>query len=196
MQFTGKRFQPVYDLTIGGEFGVRMINLVRKQIRLQIWDTAGQESFRSITRSYYRGAAGALLIYDVTRREIYTHSNSWLEDAQQHSISNRVITLIGNKCDLDARRSLEVEEGKASARELDLLFMESSAKMAVNVEEAFVSTALAVYEHLQDGVLDLNKDSAVVKVGPHQSFANHRGPYDAVGGSGAARTGGSCRGCR
>ena len=67
LQFTDKRFQPVHDLTIGVEFGARMITIDGRQIKLQIWDTAGQESFRSITRSYYRGAAGALLVYDITR---------------------------------------------------------------------------------------------------------------------------------
>jgi Ras-related protein Rab-2A len=67
LQFTDKRFQQVHDLTIGVEFGARMITIDNKQIKLQIWDTAGQESFRSITRSYYRGAAGALLVYDITR---------------------------------------------------------------------------------------------------------------------------------
>ncbi|XP_026516720.1 ras-related protein Rab-14-like isoform X2 [Terrapene carolina triunguis] len=74
-----------------------MINIDSKQIKLQIWDTAGQESFRSITRSYYRGAAGALLVYDITRRETFNHLTSWLEDARQHSSSNMVIMLIGNK---------------------------------------------------------------------------------------------------
>jgi GTPase SAR1 family protein len=67
LQFTDKRFQPVHDLTIGVEFGARMVTIDGKQIKLQIWDTAGQESFRCITRSYYRGAAGALLVYDITR---------------------------------------------------------------------------------------------------------------------------------
>merc|ERR1712222_281916 len=67
LQFTDKRFQPVHDLTIGVEFGSRTISIDDNQIKLQIWDTAGQEKFRSITRSYYRGAAGALLVYDITR---------------------------------------------------------------------------------------------------------------------------------
>merc|ERR1712214_167019 len=80
LQFTDKRFQPVHDLTIGVEFGARMINIEGKQIKLQIWDTAGQESFRSITRSYYRGAAGALLVYDITRRDTFNHLTTWLED--------------------------------------------------------------------------------------------------------------------
>ena len=107
LQFTDKRFQPVHDLTIGVEFGARMITIDGKQIKLQIWDTAGQESFRSITRSYYRGAAGALLVYDITRRETFNHLTTWLDDARQHSSSHMVIMLIGNKSDLDARRDVK-----------------------------------------------------------------------------------------
>lgn len=146
LQFTDKRFQPVHDLTIGVEFGARMVNIDGKQIKLQIWDTnsepepsylqAGQESFRSITRSYYRGAAGALLVYDITRRETFNHLTSWLEDARQHSSSNMVIMLIGNKSDLESRRDVKREEGEAFAREHGLIFMETSAKTACNVEEA------------------------------------------------------------
>ena len=103
--------QPVHDLTIGVEFGARMVNIDNKQIKLQIWDTAGQESFRSITRSYYRGAAGALLVYDITRRETFDHLASWLEDARQHANPNMTIMLIGNKSDLNVsyfERSLAV----------------------------------------------------------------------------------------
>ena len=77
LQFTDKRFQPVQDLTIGVEFGALMVNNDGKQIKLQIWDTAGQESFHSITRSYYRGAAGALLVYDISRCETFNHLTSW-----------------------------------------------------------------------------------------------------------------------
>ncbi|VDN53337.1 unnamed protein product [Dracunculus medinensis] len=138
LQFTDKRFQPVHDLTIGVEFGARMINIDSKQIKLQIWDTAGQESFRSITRSYYRGAAGALLVYDITRRDTFNHLTSWLEDARQHSNSNMVIMLIGNKSDLEARREVKKEEGEAFAHEHGLIFMETSAKTAANVEEKFI----------------------------------------------------------
>ena len=109
LQFTDKRFQQVHDLTIGVEFGARMITIDNKQIKLQIWDTAGQESFRSITRSYYRGAAGALLVYDITRRETFNHLTSWLDDARQHSNSNMTIMLIGNKSDLEHRRASHLD---------------------------------------------------------------------------------------
>lgn len=119
---------------------------------------AGQEAFRSITRSYYRGAAGALLVYDITRRETFNHLTTWLEDARQHSNSNMVIMLIGNKSDLDARREVKREEGEAFAREHGLVFMETSAKTAANVEEAFINTAKEIYEKIQEGVFDINNE--------------------------------------
>uniref|UniRef100_A0A8C5MA87 RAB2A, member RAS oncogene family n=1 Tax=Leptobrachium leishanense TaxID=445787 RepID=A0A8C5MA87_9ANUR len=158
LQFTDKRFQPVHDLTIGVEFGARMITIDGKQIKLQIWDTAGQESFRSITRSYYRGAAGALLVYDITRRDTFNHLTTWLEDARQHSNSNMVIMLIANKSDLESRREVKKEEGEAFAREHGLVFMETSAKTASNVEEAFINTAKEIYEKIQEGVFDINNE--------------------------------------
>jgi Ras-related protein Rab-2A len=169
LQFTDKRFQPVHDLTIGVEFGARMITIDGKQIKLQIWDTAGQESFRPITRSYYRGAAGALLVYDITQRHTFNHLTSWLEDARQHSNSNMVIMLIGNKCDLFARREVQKEEGEAFAREHGLIFMETSAKTAANVEEAFINTAREIYTKIQEGVFDPTNEVNGIKIGPQNT---------------------------
>lgn len=165
LQFTDKRFQPVHDLTIGVEFGAKMVTIDSKAIKLQIWDTAGQESFRSITRSYYRGAAGALLVYDITRRETFDHLASWLEDARQHANSNMTIMLIGNKADLNHRRQVSTEEGEQFAKENGLIFMETSAKTAANVEEAFVGTATKIYEKIQEGVFDVSNESYGIKVG-------------------------------
>ncbi|RVW78614.1 Cytochrome P450 724B1 [Vitis vinifera] len=122
LQFTDKRFQPVHDLTIGVEFGARMVTIDGRPIKLQIWDTAGQESFRSITRSYYRGAAGALLVYDITRwafiktaarilqniqEGVFDLSNEWvhsnvtdqnsqLSTTQSHKFPQVIIALHGN----------------------------------------------------------------------------------------------------
>jgi Ras-related protein Rab-2A len=166
LQFTDKRFQPVHDLTIGVEFGARMVNIDGKQIKLQIWDTAGQESFRSITRSYYRGAAGALLVYDITRRDTFNHLTTWLEDARSHSNPNMVIMLIGNKTDLDSKRAVTREEGEQFARDHGLFFMETSAKTAANVEEAFIETARQIYEKIQTGVYDIKNEMNGIKVGP------------------------------
>jgi len=189
LQFTDKRFQPVHDLTIGVEFGARMINIEGKQIKLQIWDTAGQEAFRSITRSYYRGAAGALLVYDITRRDTFNHLTTWLEDARQHSNSNMVIMLIGNKSDLEARRDVKKEGGEAFAREHGLIFMETSAKTAACVEEAFNNTAREIYDKIQEGVFDINNEANGIKIGPQHSPANPNMPAGNQGGSGS---GGCC----
>lgn len=165
LQFTDKRFQPVHDLTIGVEFGARMVTIDNRQIKLQIWDTAGQESFRSITRSYYRGAAGALLVYDITRRDTFKHLSRWLEEARQHSQSNMVIMLIGNKNDLEHRRQVTFDEGKAFADANGLIFMETSAKTAFNVEQAFINTAEKIHENIESGEIDVTNESHGIKVG-------------------------------
>merc|ERR1719369_2185903 len=134
---------------------------------LQIWDTAGQEAFRSITRSYYRGAAGALLVYDITRRDTFNHLTTWLEDARQHSNSNMVIMLIGNKSDLEARRDVKREEG-----------------------EAFINTAREIYDKIQEGVFDINNEANGIKIGPQHSPAGGNQPGQ--GGQGGMASGGCC----
>jgi len=165
LQFTDKRFQPVHDLTIGVEFGARMVNIDSKQIKLQIWDTAGQESFRSITRSYYRGAAGALLVYDISRRDTFAHLSRWLQEARQNGNDNMTIMLIGNKCDLEHRRQVSFDEGKKFADENGLMFLETSAKTAHNVEEAFLKPAQEIYSKIQKGIYDVSNEQYGIKVG-------------------------------
>jgi len=158
LQFTDKRFQPVHDLTIGVEFGARLINIEDQQIKLQIWDTAGQESFRSITRSYYRDAAGALLVYDITRRESFHHLGRWLEEARQNGNPNMTIMLIGNKSDLEHRRTVTTLDGARFAEENGLIFLETSAKSAANVEEAFIQTAVSIYGNIKEGLYDPTRE--------------------------------------
>jgi len=105
LQFTDNRFKQAHDLTIGVEFGARTLTIDKTtNIKLQIWDTAGQESFRSITRSYYRGAICSLLVYDVTRRVSFQNVVRWLEEMREHAYSKMLIILVGNKKDLDNQR--------------------------------------------------------------------------------------------
>jgi len=165
LQFTDKQFQPVHDLTIGVEFGARLITIDNNQIKLQIWDTAGQESFRSITRSYYRDAAGALLVYDITRRESFNHLGRWLEEARQNGNPNMTIMLIGNKSDLEHRRAVSTKEGEIFAQENGLIFLETSAKSAANVETAFIRTAENIYQKIKEGLYDPSREGNGVKLG-------------------------------
>jgi len=163
LQFTDKRFQPVHDLTIGVEFGSRTITIDDTQIKLQIWDTAGQEKFRSITRSYYRGAAGCLLVYDITRRETFEHLVSWLEDCRKYSNQNITIMLIGNKCDMESKRAVSRQEGEDFARKNNLTFLETSAKTAENVEQSFLESARRIYQTTEAQGLDWNQPSVIPK---------------------------------
>ncbi|URE25512.1 ras-related protein [Musa troglodytarum] len=150
LQFKEKRFQPANGSTTNVEFAAKMITINDEPIKLKIWDTVGLETFRSITRSYYRDSAGALLVYDITRRETFNHLGSWLEDAREHAGANVTIMLIGNKCDLARRRAVNTEEGEQFAEEHGLFFMETSAKTARNVEAAFINTAAAIRENIED----------------------------------------------
>lgn len=165
LQFTDNRFRPDHDLTIGIEFGARLITVDGKAIKLQIWDTAGQESFRSITRAYYRGATGALLVYDISRRDTFNHLARWLEEARQNANPNMVIMLIGNKSDLEDGREVAYEEGARFAQENGLIFLETSAKTAANVEEAFLRTTRKIHECIAAGAYDLNSEAHGIKVG-------------------------------
>ncbi|KAI8329463.1 ras family-domain-containing protein [Chlamydoabsidia padenii] len=159
---------PAHDLTIGVGFGTKFINVNDQQIKLQIWDTAGQESFRTITRSYYRGAAGALLVYDITRRDSFENLSTWLQDVREHANPNTVIMVIGNKSDLESKRQVSREEGERFAKENDLFFLEASAKSADNVEEAFVKTAQTIQQKISSGAYDLTSESNGIKLAPSQ----------------------------
>ncbi|XP_015112525.1 ras-related protein Rab-14 [Diachasma alloeum] len=167
-QFTEKKFMADCPHTIGVEFGTRIIEVNGQKIKLQIWDTAGQERFRAVTRSYYRGAAGALMVYDITRRSTYNHLSSWLTDTRNLTNPSTVIFLIGNKSDLEGQRDVTYEEAKQFADENGLMFVEASAKTGHNVEEAFLDTAKKIFQSIRDGRLDLNAAESGVQHNPSQ----------------------------
>uniref|UniRef100_A0A0N4ZTL3 Ras-related protein Rab-14 n=1 Tax=Parastrongyloides trichosuri TaxID=131310 RepID=A0A0N4ZTL3_PARTI len=168
-QFTEKKFMSDCPHTIGVEFFTRIIEVSGQKIKLQLWDTAGQERFRAVTRSYYRGAAGAIMVYDVTRRSTFNHLSSWLQDAKNLTNPNTVIFLIGNKCDLEEQREVTYEEGQQFAEENGLTFLECSAKTGSNVEDVFLDTARKIFQNIQDGSLDLNKADSGVQ--PRQNLS-------------------------
>eukprot|EP00761_Pharyngomonas_kirbyi_P012686 gb/GECH01012713.1/.p1 GENE.gb/GECH01012713.1/~~gb/GECH01012713.1/.p1 ORF type:complete len:204 (+),score=31.98 gb/GECH01012713.1/:1-612(+) len=155
-QFTENKFLQESCHTIGVEFGTKVVDVNGQHIKLQIWDTAGQERFRAVTRSYYRGAAGALLVYDITRRSTYNHLTSWLNDAKSLTNPKTVFVLIGNKLDRAKDREVSYEEAQTFAEENGLMYIESSAKTGENVEDSFMQTARNIYENIESGVLDPN----------------------------------------
>jgi Ras-related protein Rab-11A len=123
--------------TIGVEFMTKMSEVDGSNFKVQIWDTAGKERFRAITRSIYHGAKGALVVFDITNRESFDHVATWLEELKQQLPSPAPIFLVGNKCDLEHAREVKRETAEAFALEHNVCYLETSAKDDVNVGRAF-----------------------------------------------------------
>jgi len=152
-RFTDNKYKADSTHTIGVEFGSKIIEVGGKFIKLQIWDTAGQERFRSVTRSYYRGAAGCVLAYDITSRDSYNHLTSWLNDARALATPELVIVLVGNKIDLQEEREVTFLEASRFAQENDVMFLETSAKSGENVEEVFLKCAKTILNKVDSGII-------------------------------------------
>eukprot|EP00056_Hartaetosiga_gracilis_P007191 m.105346 g.105346 ORF g.105346 m.105346 type:complete len:268 (-) comp12652_c0_seq22:1762-2565(-) len=144
-RFTRNEFNLDSKSTIGVEFATRSIEVDGKTIKAQIWDTAGQERYRAITSAYYRGAVGALLVYDIAKYQTFENAAKWLKELRDHADTNIVIMLVGNKSDLKHLRAVPTEEAKKFAEEHDLTFIETSALDSTNVEMAFQSILTSIY---------------------------------------------------
>ncbi|KAL7808877.1 secretion-related small GTPase [Trichoderma gracile] len=203
------RFSAHHDVTIGVEFGSRIVpvgpphtpvaappplpstsnedeeqqppppeglpeprrdtsGIPQKHMKLSLWDTAGQETYKSVTRSYFRGASGALLVFDLSRKATFQHVTDWLNDLRQIAEPDIVIVLVGNKADLtqqdDNKREVTREEAEEWARRNGILeYVETSAKSGENVEKAFMRVAERIYQNIQAGKYNLNDRRSGVK---------------------------------
>ncbi|CAK9818318.1 Ras-related protein Rab-11A [Anthophora plagiata] len=144
-RFTRNEFNLESKSTIGVEFATRSIQVDGKTIKAQIWDTAGQERYRAITSAYYRGAVGALLVYDIAKHLTYENVERWLRELRDHADQNIVIMLVGNKSDLRHLRAVPTDEAKAFAERNGLSFIETSALDSTNVETAFQNILTEIY---------------------------------------------------
>lgn len=144
-RFTRNEFNLESKSTIGVEFATRSIEVDAKTIKAQIWDTAGQERYRAITSAYYRGAVGALLVYDIAKHLTYENVERWLRELRDHADQNIVIMLVGNKSDLRHLRAVPTDEAKGFAERNGLSFIETSALDSTNVETAFQNILTEIY---------------------------------------------------
>ncbi|WCJ33950.1 hypothetical protein M5689_015279 [Euphorbia peplus] len=142
--------------TIGVEFQTKTLSIDNKTVKAQIWDTAGQERYRAVTSAYYRGAVGAMLVYDMTKRQSFDHMSRWLEELRGHADKNIVIMLIGNKSDLGSLRAVPVEDAQEFAQRENLFFMETSALEATNVETAFLTILTEIYRVISKKSLNVD----------------------------------------
>ncbi|XP_047398680.1 ras-related protein Rab-17 isoform X1 [Sciurus carolinensis] len=128
--------------TVGCAFFTKVVDLGASSLKLEIWDTAGQEKYRSVCHLYFRGASAALLVYDITRKDSFHKAQQWLADLEKELHPGEVVVmLVGNKTDLGAQREVTFQEGKEFAESNRLLFMETSAKLNLQVSEVFCAVA-------------------------------------------------------
>ncbi|KAM4664987.1 ras-related protein Rab-25 [Discoglossus pictus] len=146
-RFTRNEFNHDSRTTIGVEFSTRTLTVDGHLVKAQIWDTAGLERYRAITSAYYRGAVGALLVYDITKHQSYESVDRWLKELYDHADASIVVMLVGNKSDLtDEAREVPSEEAKMYAENNGLLFIETSALDSTNVELAFETILRDIYQ--------------------------------------------------
>ncbi|KAF3615847.1 Ras-related protein RABA2c [Capsicum annuum] len=176
-RFTRNEFCLESKSTIGVEFATRTLQVEGKTVKAQIWDTAGQERYRAITSAYYRGAVGALLVYDITKRQTFENVTRWLRELRDHADSNIVIMLAGNKSDLNHLRSVPDQDARGLAEKEGLSFLETSALEAYNVEKAFQTVLLDIHQITSRKALAAQEAAAIpgqgtsIDVGEYSVYA-------------------------
>jgi len=148
LRFADNTYTDSYISTIGVDFKIRTLDIDGKTVKLQIWDTAGQERFRTITSSYYRGAHGIIVVYDVTDKVSFNNVKQWLGEIDRYACQSVNKLLVGNKADLVEKKVVDYNESKEFADSLGISFLETSAKSAQNVEEAFLTMTRQIKERV------------------------------------------------
>ena len=137
-RYADNTFQENQMATLGVDYKLKNIKMEDGNIvKLQIWDTAGQDRFHSLTRNYFKGAHGIILLYDITTRSSFDNVSKWIKQIKEDASEKVVIILVGNKIDLEHKRAIPTEEGEKIAEDFGLIFFECSAKTGKNINEAF-----------------------------------------------------------
>ncbi|XP_031268472.1 ras-related protein RABA5e-like [Pistacia vera] len=173
-RYARNEFNQNSKATIGVEFQTQCLEIDGKEVKAQLWDTAGQERFRAVTSAYYRGAFGALLVYDISRRSTFQSVSRWLGELSTHSDTTVARMLVGNKCDLEGIREVSVEEGKSLAEAEGLFFIETSALDSTNVETAFEIVIWEIYNNVSRKVLNSDSYKADLSIN-RVSLVNNNG---------------------
>ena len=154
IRFIRDTFDENSQATLGVEFMAKIIQTEKQhRIQLQLWDTAGQELFRSVTRGYYRGSAGALILFDISNRDSFENVEKWLQDVKDVAREDVVLILIGNKSDLESKRQVKYEEANDFAQKFNMKYFEVSAKTGENVSEAINECVSLIEKNLDSGML-------------------------------------------
>lgn len=164
-RYTENKFNTIHDMTIGVEFGVQTEVVDGLKIKTQIWDTAGQEVFNSITRNYYRSAAGVILCYDPNNRTSFNHVWRWIKDIKEFCPKNISVILVSTKSDAkDKLNKVTKSEGEKLAKDHGYLFIETSSKFNENVKETFIALSTKILKDIKDGTFKLEDYDGGVKL--------------------------------
>ena len=165
MKFAHNKFTDEHQATIGVEFGAKNIEIEQQIYRVQIWDTAGQENFRSITKAYYKNSVCAMVVYDITNDNSFKHVQNWIEDIRNQSSKTVLIILVGNKIDLEDKRVISYDEGNEIAMKNGIIFGETSAKTGVGIEEIFYKSIKEIIKNMNENYYDLSSETCGIKKG-------------------------------
>ena len=165
LQYINGKFNEDFKATVGVEFGAKNIEINGRIYRIQIWDTAGQENFRSIARAYYKNSICACIVYDITSRNSFNSVQSWIDDCTKQTPRNILLLLIGNKNDLNDKREVQYEEGEEIAKKKNMIFLETSAKTGNNIDKIFEKSVKKIDQNIIDNKYDLDNENCGIRKG-------------------------------
>ena len=165
LRYINNTFSEEFKTTVGVEFGAKNIEINKNIYRIQIWDTAGQENFRSIARAYYKNSVCACIVYDITNQSSFKSIQSWIDDCTKQTPKSVLLLLIGNKNDLKDMREVSYEEGERFAKSHNMIFLETSAKTGDNINEIFVKSVQQIDININTKVYDLENEGCGIRQG-------------------------------
>ena len=165
LRYINNTFSEDFKATVGVEFGAKNIEVNSKIYRIQVWDTAGQENFRSIARAYYKNSVCACIVYDITNRNSFNSIQSWIDDCTKQTPKSILLILIGNKNDLNDKREVQYEEGEEFARRKGMIFLETSAKTGDGINDIFEKSVKQIDKNILDNKYDLDNENCGIRKG-------------------------------
>ena len=171
-RFTKGQFSEKYQATIGMEFTYKNVKIGEKIYRIQIWDTAGQECFKSVSRGYYKSSVCALVVYDITNRKSFDNVIEWIEECKNNGPQTVTMVLVGNKSDLKEMRNISYEEGEELANRFNMMFFETSALNGDNIDKLFNDTAETIVKKMENNYYDLSNEDCGIKLGSGKKKIN------------------------
>ena len=156
-RYINNTFLETTKSTVGVELGTKIEEYNNTKIKIQIWDTAGQERYKSITKTYYKGAKGAFIVYDISKKDSFKNIDKWIKDLKEYGEEDAIILIIGNKCDLEDKREVTIEEVKKKAEIYKMVYCETSALNSKNINYAFQTLIKLVAEKMEKKKNEENK---------------------------------------